>query len=126
MGRDRGRGKGGGRGGRGTGKKMYIDNVEELEKRNRQDHDDEDEEEEEEEEGTKGPGETVFGFQRAAKPAAGTDGDDAAQMMGSLSINNPNRAVGADGTAEVGMNRKERYVFAILTVWAAIILFVLV
>lgn len=128
MGRDRGKGKGGGRGGgRGAGQKMYIANIEELEKREREvggkesAHDDEDEEEEEEEgeEHQKG-GETVFAFERkaggaaAAAAGAGEEDEDATAGMGGLAISNPNRAKKPldPSNPEAGMNRKEREALA--------------
>eukprot|EP01039_Chlorochromonas_danica_P003545 gene3545-3882_t len=130
MGRDRGKGKGGGRGGgRGAGQKMYIANIEELEKREREvggkerahaDDDDEEEEEEEGEEHQKG-GETVFAFERkaggaaaAAGRAAGAGEEDATAGVAGLTISNPNRAPKPldASNPEAGMNRKEREALA--------------
>ncbi|RYG66636.1 hypothetical protein EON64_09330 [archaeon] len=128
MGRDRGRGKGGGRGG---GKKMYIDNIEELEKRERdvatvrkakEEGDDEDSEEEE----TRAPSETVFAFERKSKADPGDDNDKVAGLVEAMAISNPNRekkpaekmikAKNVDeaeaAPSDAGMNRKEREALA--------------
>jgi hypothetical protein len=135
MGRDGKKGRGGGRGhkgGRGGGERMYIDNIDELQRREQQVQEQRDarlrrrgekEEDNEAEGGEEEGGEeqqqkpdSVFSFDKKAPKAAGEGEEEDEELKGGLlGHKNPNharKAAEGDESAETGMNRREREAFA--------------